>query len=249
MSTLNGVAGRVPWDGCPGTSGSAQVETPALVVRVVVWRAVRALQCLSRALSSSVRRVGFWSEDGGERPRRSRAWRSRVDEKISCLAVGHSGYAQPLTSVLPALSAAEPGALHVVPCAQPSARPRRESEACHATAPHAPGTKADARPRWHRRRRPRTRRAHFNERPVHVSGLAGFPSLVEVGEQPRRGRVRRSRVDETISGLAVGHCGYAQPPASVVPALRAPPSRTAHTPFYVTLGTSCSEKRVASLSS
>ena len=122
---------------------------------------------------------------------------------------------------------------HVVPCAQPSARPRRESEACHAAAPHAPGTKAAARPRWHRRRRPRTRRAHFAARPVHVSGLAGF--LVEVGERPRRGRVRRSRVDETISGLAVGHCGYAQPPASVVPALRAPPSRTAHTPFYVTL--------------
>ncbi len=49
-------------------------------------------------------------------------------------------------------------------------------------------------------------------RPVHVSGLAGF--LVEVGERPRRGRVRRSRVDETISGLAVGHCsncGHAQP--------------------------------------
>ena len=42
-----------------------------------------------------------------------------------------------------------------------SARPRRESEACHAAAPHAPGTNVAARPRWHRRRRPRTRRAHF----------------------------------------------------------------------------------------
>jgi hypothetical protein len=45
--------------------------------------------------------------------------------------------------------------------------------------------------------------------------------------------VRRSQIDETISGLAVGHCGYAQPPASVVPALRAPPSRT---PFYFVTG-------------
>jgi hypothetical protein len=42
-----------------------------------------------------------------------------------------------------------------------------------------PGQKAAARPRWHRRRRPRTRRAHFAALPVHVSGLAGF--LVEVG--------------------------------------------------------------------
>ena len=59
---LNGVAGRVPWDGCPGTSGSAQVETPARVVRVVVWRAVRALQCLSRALCSSF--VPLYSSSG-----------------------------------------------------------------------------------------------------------------------------------------------------------------------------------------
>ena len=43
-----------------------------------------------------------------------------------------------------------------------------------------PGQKAAARPRWHRRRRPLTRRAHFAALPVHVSGLAGF--LVEVGE-------------------------------------------------------------------
>ena len=28
-----------------------------------------------------------------------------------------------------------------------------------------------------------------------------------------------------ISGLVVGHSGYAQPPVSVMPALRAPPSR------------------------
>ena len=62
MSTLNGVAGRVPWDGCPGTSGSAQVETPARVVRVVVWHAVRALQCLSRALCSSF--VPLYSSSG-----------------------------------------------------------------------------------------------------------------------------------------------------------------------------------------
>ena len=59
---LNGVAGRVPWDGCPGTSGRAQVETPARVVRVVVWRAVRALQCLSRALCSSF--VPLYSSSG-----------------------------------------------------------------------------------------------------------------------------------------------------------------------------------------
>ena len=130
--------------------------------------------------------------------------------------------------------AAEPGALHVVPCAQPSVRPRRESEACHAAAPHAPGTNVAARPRWHRRRRPRTRRAHFAARPVHVSGLAGF--LVEVGERPRRGRARRSRVDESISGLALGQCGYAQPPASVVSALRAPPSHAPHTTFFLSGG-------------
>jgi len=37
---------------------------------------------------------------------------------------------------------------------------------------------------------------------------------------------------KTVSGLAVGHCGYAQPPAPVVPALRAPPTRTPHTPFW-----------------
>ena len=60
-----------------------------------------------------------------------------------------------------------------------------------------------------------------------VSGLAGF--LVEVGERPRPGRARRSRVDESISGLALGQCGYAQPPASVVSALRAPPSHAPHT--------------------
>ena len=118
---------------------------------------------------------------------------------------------------------------HVVSCAQPRARLRSESEASHSAAPHAPGTKASARPRCHRRRRPRTRCVHFDARPVHVLGIAGF--LVEVGERPRRCRVRRSRVDETISGLAVVHCGYAQPPASVVPALRAPTSRTPHTPF------------------
>ena len=70
--------------------------------------------------------------------------------------------------------------IHALVNAGPSARPRRESEACHAAAPHAPGTKAAARPRWHRRLRPRTRRAHFAARQVHVSGLAGF--LVEVGE-------------------------------------------------------------------
>ena len=131
------------------------------------------------------------------------------------------------------LSAAAMGVQPVRLCAA-SARPRRESEACHAAVPHAPGTNAAARPRWHRRRRPRTRRAHFAARPVHVSGLAGF--LVEVGERPRRGRARRSRVDESISGLALGQCGYAQPPASVVSALRAPPSHAPHTTFFLSGG-------------
>ena len=66
--------------------------------------------------------------------------------------------------------------------------------------------------------------------PVVVPPPQGFWAE-DVGEQPRRGRAWRSRVDETISGLAVGHCCYAQPTASVVPALSAPPSRTAHTIF------------------
>ena len=170
---------------------------------------------------------GFWAEDGGERPRRSHAWRSRVDETISGLAVGHSGYAQPTASVLPALSA-------------PSSRvpyTRRALRAAQRSSPSpvgglprcTPGTKAAACPRWNRWRRPRTRRAHFAARPVHVSGIAGF--LVEVSERPRRGSVRRSRVDKTIRGLAVGHCGHEQPPASVVTALRTPPRLTTHTPF------------------
>jgi hypothetical protein len=55
------------------------------------------------------------------------------------------------------------------------------SEACHAALPHAPGTKAAAHPRWHRR--PRTRRAHFATHPVYVSGLVGFwwRSLSDLG--------------------------------------------------------------------
>jgi len=48
-------------------------------------------------------------------------------------------------------------------------------------------------------------------------------------ERPRLSCARRSRVDDTIIGLAVGHSGYAQPPASVPPALSETPSRVPHT--------------------
>ena len=182
------------------------------------------------------RDAGEWAEDGGERRRRrtaqtaatsrpasplccapcARDWafvlrrstatprscarRSRSGETACSPVTSRCSYAQTPAPAVPALSA--PLFLR------------------NAAVPHAPGTNAAALSRWHRRRRPRTRRAHFAARPVHVSGLAGF--LVEVGERPRRGRARRSRVDESISGLALGQCGYAQPPASVVSALRAP---------------------------
>jgi len=53
--------------------------------------------------------------------------------------------------------AAKQGALQTSCPARRPARPRHESEACHAAAPHAPGTKTAVRPRRHRRRRPRTR--------------------------------------------------------------------------------------------
>ena len=206
---------------CPHTRSPHEVcHASALAQSEATLQPVGSAVCPSQSLVSP----SFGEVAGylGRGPRRATSAQLRVHETISCLAVGHSGYAQPPVSVLPALSAPPSQVPHnVVPCAQPIARPHRESELCHAAAPHAPGTKAAARPRWHRRRRPRARRAHFAARPVHVSGLAGF--LVEVSERPRRGRVRRSQIDETISGLAVGHCGYAQPPASVVPALRAPP--------------------------
>ena len=118
-------------------------------------------------------------------------------------------------------------AADVVSCAQPSTRPRLESEACHAVAPHAPGTKA-ACPRWYRLQRPPTRRAHFDARPVHVSLLAGFP--VDAGERPPRGCARRSLAGETISSPAACHRCHAQPPAPAAPAPRAPPSRTPRPP-------------------
>ena len=91
-------------------------------------------------------------------------------------------------------------------------------------------TKAATRLRWHRRRQPFTRSgppsASRSPSSVRRMGrLQGFWAE-DVGERPRRGRSRRSRVDEMISCLAVGHCCFAQPPASVVLTLSAPPSRT-----------------------
>jgi hypothetical protein len=47
----------------------------------------------------------------------------------------------------------------------------------------------------------------------------------QAGERLRRGRARRIRANGTISGPAVGHRDQAQPPAPVVPSLRAPPLR------------------------
>ena len=96
---------------------------------------------------------------------------NQVGETISGLVAGHSGYAQPPVSVLPALRA-PPSRVpyNAVLCAQPSARPRRVSEACHTAAPHAAGTKAAARSRRHRRWRPVALRAHLAARPVHVTG-------------------------------------------------------------------------------
>jgi hypothetical protein len=89
------------------------------------------------------------------------------------LVAGHSGYAQPPVSVLPALMK-PPSQLpyNGVPCVKPSARPRCVSEACHAAAPHAAGTKAAACSRRHRWRRPCARRAHLAARPVHVTGCS-----------------------------------------------------------------------------
>ena len=44
-------------------------------------------------------------------------------------------------------------------------------------------------------------------------------------EWPRCSCARRSRVDDTIIGLAAGHSGHAHPPACVPPAPSAPPSQ------------------------
>ena len=43
--------------------------------------------------------------------------------------------------------------------------------------------------------------------------------------RPRSSRAQRSRVDDTIIGLAAGHSGHAHPPACVPPAPSAPPSQ------------------------
>ncbi len=51
-------------------------------------------------------------------------------------------------------------------CAQPVARPRRESDACPAASPHAPRPKAVVHPRWNRRLRPRTRRTALRRAPA-----------------------------------------------------------------------------------
>jgi hypothetical protein len=53
------------------------------------------------------------------------------------------------------------------------------------------------------------------------------PSMTCQGrvEWPRSSRAQRSRVDDTIIGLAAGHSGHAHPPACVPPAPRAPPSQ------------------------
>jgi len=97
-----------------------------------------------------------------EPPGRSRARRSRVFDTISVLVVGHRGTCSSQPPSCPPSGRRRVGCpKHVVPCAEPSVRHHSESEACHAAALHAPGTKAAERPRWHRRRRPLTRSAHF----------------------------------------------------------------------------------------
>jgi hypothetical protein len=116
---------------------------------------------------------GFWVEDDSEGPRRSRPRRIRVDERISGLAEGHSCYAQSSASVLPALRVQPSLVPHTSAlCASHRSSPPRV-RGLHAAAPHAPGTKAAARPRWHRRRRPRTRRDHLAARRT-CPGLQGF---------------------------------------------------------------------------
>jgi len=116
--------------------------------------------------------------------------------------------------------------------------------------PRAPGPRkrATARPRGHRQRRSRTRwgppcarcspssarRVSLVSRGVGSrsssphEGCRRLPlrtrrrSVGRHCQGPRRGRARRSRVDETIRSPAIDQCSYAQPPAPAVPALSAP---------------------------
>ena len=131
------------------------------------------------------RDAGAWAEDGGERPRRSRAWRSRVGETSSGLAVGHSGYAQPPASVLPALSA------------PPSRVPytRRALRAAQRSSPPRVGGLPRCSPArsWHKgRRAPTTAQTAATSRPA--SPLRCAPCA----------RVR------SVSDLGAAACGEAE---------------------------------------
>ena len=124
--------------------------------------------------------------------------------------------------------------------------------------PRAPGPRkrATARPRGHRQRRSRTRwgppcarRSPSSARRVSLvsrgagsrsssphEGCRGLPlrtrrrSVGRHCQGPRRGRARRSRVDETIRSPAIDQCSYAQPPDPAVPTARHC-SRGPHAPF------------------
>jgi len=97
-------------------------------------------------------------------------------------------------------------------CAQPVARPRRESDACPAASPHAPRPKAVVHPRWNRRLRPRTRRTALRRAPaarVRACRVSGQRKQVNDfgGAAPGAAELtKRSAVSQL------------HPPASVVPA-------------------------------
>ena len=162
------------------------------------------------------RDAGAWAEDGGERPRRSCAWQSQVCETITCLVVGHSGYAQPPVSVLPALRA-PPSRVPYTRRALCAAQ--RSSPPCVGGLPRCSPARC-----WHEgRHAPTTAQTSATiASPLRCATCARDWAFVwrTSTATPRSCASRRS--GETACSPVISLCSYAQTPAPAVPALSTP---------------------------